>query len=399
MNNKIIKKENTLTLIVAALAIVIVTNLKIDGYLKRFILPIIITIISYYHILKEQQIPHNKAFYLLLPIALILISDPLIKIDFSNKVLNLIIMPILLTCLFFMFTNKNFQIADNFLLWFFKIFPNNLCKNLTYLKFNSSGMKDRKTKNIILGILIGGIIGLIILNLLTSADVYFCYFISSILKHVNFNFGNITTFIISFIILFSVLINIIKNQSSKMEKTKKINTDKTLIITILSIINFIFILFIISEISRLTTNFLKLPKEYTYSSYAREGFFQLLFVTLINFSIIFFIEYKTKISDKSSLVKKLSYLLITFSIILIFNSYYRMILYIGNYGLTVLRTQVILFLAMELILFIILVKKIAKGLKHQDALIYFTITISTYIINLYICNKTVISFVMNLINK
>ena len=53
-----------------------------------------------------------------------------------------------------------------------------------------------------------------------------------------------------------------------------------------SAINLVFVLFIVSEISKLTNNFLSLPVEYTFSSYAREGFFQLLFVTLINFSII-----------------------------------------------------------------------------------------------------------------
>ena len=43
-------------------------------------------------------------------------------------------------------------------------------------------------------------------------------------------------------------------------------------------LNSIFVLFLLSEISKLTTNFLQLPIEYTYASYAREGFFQLLFV-------------------------------------------------------------------------------------------------------------------------
>ncbi len=398
MNNQIIKKENIITLVIGAIIIVISANLKIDWYLKSIIIPFFIMLVSYYYILKDEKDKNNKAYYLLLPIFLVLISDPLITIDISNKWLNIIAIPILLTFFFFLLINKNFHIENNCLTWIFKIFPNKLFSNLSYLKFDSTKLKNKKTKNIILGILIGSILGLIILILLTSADDYFNYFIKNITSHINFKGSNIIIFLTSFIILFSTLINIIKNKNTKMSKIKKINTDNTLIITILSIVNFIFVLFIISEISKLTFNFLRLPKQYTYSSYAREGFFQLLFVTLINFAILLFIEYKAKISNKNNLIKKLSYLLIAFSIILIFNSYYRMFLYISNYGLTVLRTQVILFLAMELIIFIILIKKIRKGLKNNDALIYFIISIATYIINLYLCNKTVISLIMNLIN-
>ena len=69
-----------------------------------------------------------------------------------------------------------------------------------------------------------------------------------------------------------------------------------------------------------------------------------------------------------------------------------MFLYIGHYGFTVLRMQVILFLLMEFILFLLLVKKIMSGLKYQDSYLYFVIMISFYILNLYLCNETFISF-------
>ena len=71
--------------------------------------------------------------------------------------------------------------------------------------------------------------------------------------------------------------------------------NKTVVTTMLFIVNFVFVLFLISEISKLCGNFLKVPKGYIYSSYAREGFFQLLFVTLINFGIILYLIYKTNL--------------------------------------------------------------------------------------------------------
>lgn len=69
-----------------------------------------------------------------------------------------------------------------------------------------------------------------------------------------------------------------------------------------------------------------------------------------------------------------------------------MYLYINNYGFTVLRLQVILFLTMELIIFSVLIKKLFKDLKSNDALIYFIVMISFYILNLYLCNDAFINF-------
>ena len=159
-----------------------------------------------------------------------------------------------------------------------------------------------------------------------------------------------------------------------------------MITSMLATINLVFILFLISEISKLCGNFLKIPNGYIYSSYAREGFFQLLFVTIINFSIILFLLYKTDLINNNKIIKGLTLSLIIFSILLIFNSYYRMFLYIEKFGFTNLRLQVILFLLMELLSLLVILKKILFKLKN-DFVIFFIIIITTYIVNLYICNN------------
>ena len=109
--------------------------------------------------------------------------------------------------------------------------------------------------------------------------------------------------------------------------------------------------------------------------------------------MILVLLYKSDIIKVDNRVKKLSLLLIVFSVLLIFNSYYRMFLYIGHYGFTVLRLQVILFLLMEFVFFLLLVKKMIKGLKHQDAYLYYIVMICFYIFNLYLCNETFIRFI------
>lgn len=134
--------------------------------------------------------------------------------------------------------------------------------------------------------------------------------------------------IIFFVILFSIGINILNFKQTDNKKNNKIEPNSTMITSMLATINLVFILFLISEISKLCGNFLKIPSGYIYSSYAREGFFQLLFVTIINFSIILFLLYKTDLINNNKIIKGLTLSLIIFSILLIFNSYYRMFLYI-----------------------------------------------------------------------
>ena len=63
-----------------------------------------------------------------------------------------------------------------------------------------------------------------------------------------------------------------------------------------------------------------------------------------------------------------------------------MFLYIEKFGFTNLRLQVILFLLMELLSLLVILKKILFKLKI-DFVIFFIIIITTYIVNLYICNN------------
>lgn len=384
MENKI-KKENVLIPILAAIIIVFFHNLKINWYLKSIIIPFSLLIISNIIIYEENKFINKKAYFMLIPITLILISDPIIKIDASNKFLNVIVLFILISIFLFLLVNKNYKISVNNISLMFKLFPDKIFSNLKSLKPSITKEKNKKIANIMLGLAIGGIISVVILLLLTSADDYFDAFLDMFSISFNLDIGNIILFIIWFIIIFSISINVYKNKDIKMKEVSLNKIDNTIIITILSVINFVFVLFLISEISKLCGNFLQLPKGYIYSSYAREGFFQLLFVTLINFSIISFLIYKTKSIKENKIVRNLIFLLIAFSILLIFNSYYRMYLYIDKFGFTILRLQVILFLTMEVVLFGFIIKKILSEIKNEGVIL-LSIMSFFYILNLYLCN-------------
>lgn len=391
-DNLKITRKHIVILLLASLLFVFSHNLEIALYIKDVIIPFTLLILAYLIIFKDEEKLNKRAYLFLIPLGLILISGLILKLDETNMLFNILLIPLLISIFFFSLINSNYKISLRTSLWLFKLFPKDLLENLSFLKIKETKEKNNHLGSIILGVVVGTIIGLIIILLLMSADAYFKSFISSLFQPLNINFSSIVLMIISFTILFSVLINLFLNRETEVQEKDYTKLDQAMVITVLAIINTIFVLFLISEISRLTVNFLKLPIEYTYASYAREGFFQLLFVTMINFIIIMYLLYKTKSANESSKIKKLIFILITFSIILIFNSYYRMYLYINNYGFTVLRLQVILFLTMELIIFSVLIKKLFKGLKSNDALIYFIVMISFYILNLYLCNDTFINF-------
>lgn len=400
-NNIKINNSILVGILIASLCNVFIQYLPINSYIKNFTFPIFNLLITYLILLNNQKrIVNVKAYYLLIPIILILISNLLLKIDDSNLFLNVIILPILMTLFFSLLTNKNYKISIQVFSWVNHLIFTNIFSNLSLIKnIKCKNIETKnKTTNIILGILIGCGIGLIILLLLMSADTYFKFFVNKIFCLFKFDLGKTFIFIISFILLFSIYVNILLNQSCKMKKNNNKKIDDIMAITIITIIDIIFVLFLISELSRLTNNFLQVPVQYTYSSYAREGFFQLLAVTTINFNIIMYLLYKTPLIKENHIIKKLILLLICFSIFLIFNSYYRMFLYIFNYGYTVLRLQVILFLAMEMILFLILVKKIVKELKINDTTLYFVIMISFYILNIYLCTNNFVSLLNHIMH-
>lgn len=391
MNSKN-RKKHILVPLISAILIVVTGMLNIDFYFKSVMFPFLMILISSTILVKDYEKINKKAYLLIIPIVLIIISNLVLKVlkgnlDGTNQLLNIIVLPLLISTYLFMLVRSDFKVSLENMFLVFKLFPKNLFKNLKFIKIDTNKEKNDKVINIIFGTIIGVFISGLILVLLTSADAYFDKFLSSIVTNINVNFNlwYVIKGIIYFVILFVIGINLFKNKEIVLKESKMSRVNKTVVTTMLFIVNFVFVLFLISEISKLCGNFLKVPKGYIYSSYAREGFFQLLFVTLINFGIILYLIYKTNLVKEDKKVKYLVLSLIAFSIFLIFNSYYRMFLYIGRFGFTNLRLQVILFLFMEIILFGFIIKKIIRGAK-KDGMVFLIIMTITYVINLYVCN-------------
>lgn len=124
--------------------------------------------------------------------------------------------------------------------------------------------------------------------------------------------------------------------------------EPVLAITVTGMLTFLYLIFSVIQILGLFLGKLQLPDGYTYARYAREGFFQLLAVSVLNLiivlaAIIFFRE--------SRLLKGVLAVMCLCTFIMIASSAMRMIMYIRSYHLTFLRIFVLWSLAVLALLF------------------------------------------------
>ncbi|MCI9147787.1 MAG: DUF4173 domain-containing protein [Hungatella sp.] len=115
----------------------------------------------------------------------------------------------------------------------------------------------------------------------------------------------------------------------------------------LSMIGLIYVIFSLIQIVYLFLGRGTLPDGYTYSSYARQGFFQLLLVAFLNLVMVLCC---LKYIRPHPAVKFLLTLICICTYILIASASFRMMLYIREYHLSYLRLLVLWFLAMTAVL-------------------------------------------------
>lgn len=206
-------------------------------------------------------------------------------------------------------------------------------------------IKNDKYRNILIGCIITVPLFLIIIRLLSSADLLF---------------GKITKTMFSWIIsseIFIILILVIlgtffcysllcgSTKEVKLADQLKAKASPTIGITISSIMLTTYILFCSIQILYLFAGgIFTLPEEFTYAEYARRGFFELLVVTGIN--IILTLVCVNVFEDNKPLRTILT-AITACTYIMIASAAYRMLLYIGAYHLTFLRLFVLLFLLID----------------------------------------------------
>ena len=170
-------------------------------------------------------------------------------------------------------------------------------------------------------------------------------------------------------------------ENEEVQRSKR-SIDTIIGNTILTILNIVYVIFCYIQISVL---FMKTGnmENFDYASYARQGFFQLMAVSLINLVIILITSKRGENSKKLTYTKIMNLFLAVFTLIILFSSFYRMYLYEQEYGYTFLRLMVYFVLITEAILIVPTVMYILD-MKINLTKTYFIVIIIMYIVVNYI---------------
>lgn len=123
-----------------------------------------------------------------------------------------------------------------------------------------------------------------------------------------------------------------------------------------------------------------LPDNESYAAYAREGFFELCWVSVINLVIIIAITLFMKRNGKTTVLKIINVLYSASTLVLICTAAAKMVLYINEFGLTPKRVYASWFMALLAIIFaLIIVKQFVTKFKLVPISLIVTVAMSAII--------------------
>lgn len=361
--------------------------------------------ILFYILNRKNKIKNKNGFWLLIPI-------------------------ILLSCTYFIFANTTFYISNviiivllNLLMYGILINQKNYLKNYInnawqLLKNTITGFNEATTfttkkvkeninvnekinkanlKKVAISLLIVFVVVGIVILLLASADRSFASIFENIVNvFADLNIGNTVSLIIrlvlivlAYFLMLSFILKINKDYKVNSKEIKNYNNKYAFTMKLLLIaLNIVYLVFCYIQIKSLLEN-LNI-KYLSYSHYARTGFFQLMFVSLINFAVILLSNKFNENKEKS--IKILNLFLVLFTIIIALSSMLRMYMYQMEFGLTYLRIFVYVILITELLTFIPIIKYIFNE-KFDFLKWCFIIWIGVYcIVNYMNMEKIIISY-------
>ncbi len=342
---------------IAAASILFMELLIFGGW--GIAVPISVTI--YYILILSQNKTIRIKRNLLLLIPIIMLS--LCFVFFDNVLLKFLNV-IFLYGLIVLDTSEQFKVNKFEFLsieWIMQVVPIGIIKPIKNILAPIRLIRDdgrdkyRKFFNIFWKILIGLLIGLPIVFiatiLLMRSDIAFKNVIDLINDNVSFNFSAIIKRVAVFTIIYFPLCGYfygIKNKENENyneeKKQIKIKFDFTIIITATSFLCTIYVVYCLAKFTYLISSFMGiLPAEYTFSEYARQGFFECVPLVSINLFFIMVLELFTKVDDskkKRIITKGFIYYLIGFTSFLVISALSKMILYINAYGITLMRVYV-----------------------------------------------------------
>lgn len=372
-------------------SVVLFFGKEIGFSMLLFVVPISYYIVSILE--RNNKVKNKNSKILLIPIIILSGTYLIYNNSFFNRV-NLIVIPILIIIMILnLLTDKLMpktlleKILDIIIEPFAYIGETmSELKNNLSIKFNIKQNKEtnQSSNNIFKALCITIPIVIVIVAILASADSVFNNMIFNILNVFTNIFSSIdfSGFIIRLILIICIFIylssffyNITKYEEEPVlenytNESKKIESmTLKMVLTALNIVYLIFCIIQINSLFMQKTNI-------NYADYARQGFFQLMIVSIINLIVILIA--KKYGEENNKYINFMEILMIIFTLIIIVSSAVRMYFYEQAYGYTLLRLLVYCVLLTEAILLIPTILYILN--KHRNLIkTYFTIIVVMYI--------------------
>lgn len=204
----------------------------------------------------------------------------------------------------------------------------------------------RKIGKVILGLFISIPLLLIILPLLIHADTTFQRVFLNMFN-LNFSFTSLKVFILSIPLWLyfyasyygnaCCVLNVKEKKESVQQKLVKLSRFSSIVFTTIEfVLCTVYLVFLISTCFTLSQNLSGINVPFSYAQYARNGFFELCFITAINFLVFICIELLNEHKDMHLHIIGKRVLCVE-TICIIITALTRLGMYIQMYGLTYLR--------------------------------------------------------------
>lgn len=376
------EKEVTIKNVIMAVLIGLITIILFVGNNEfnyfGISVPIIVTVISasaIFSIGKVKKINYTGVYFL--GVSILLSVTYAVFTNYIFREINIILIPLTLATGLYMINFSDIRLKGEDLI-------NNVIPNITIGIFinphvgmigklfknrEDFNFKNSKYRGVIKGVIISIPLLIFLILLLSSADEIFAsIFEDTINNMINaislIRTGGVLLKLVVFALVFIYIYYLFSSFKFMVKRTYKMTVtklDKSMVNTILVLVNVLYLVFTYVQIKYLyikSNNFNLTPAEY--SSYARNGFFQLIAVVVLNIMIILY--FKNRI-DNSKLTCSLNTLMTVLSFNMGLASLYKMRLYIREFGMTQLRFVTSVFMIFILIMLVLIAVSLWKKIE------------------------------------
>lgn len=257
-----------------------------------------------------------------------------------------------------------------------------------FFKKNKDNRKNHTLIAVVTGFITAMAVLCITLPLLLRSDMMFSKLFGKILEHINFAFlfWISLTFVVGFTLPYAFFVALCSYNLNRHDedmpangddegkytggKVSTRNFDPIIGITFTSIISIIYLVYSAIQIMYLFAGMrIGLPEQVTYAEYARGGFWELLFVSVINFVMILLCMYLFR---ENVILKVILTVICGCTFVMILSSGYRMMMYVEEYYLTFLRVLVLWFLV---VLALIMAGMVVSIYKNKFPLFHYIMAV------------------------